>query len=220
VKYLRTRQLEPAANPVEVTFLTDRLAKAEHELQESQSVNAKLHKAHSAAVRLLREVSLQSQGDFVECLVNENRLLEMENKHVRDLLLLATHDFSPELAQESIKSSASEASSFLLTTPPRSPVHNIRNNSRRIFSANKSAVTSPSRPTQMPPVPSARFQPPSLIVGDLDVADVGPPMSPPPNASPREIRRLNQPPPKDPNDAQDAQDAQEGAEEVDHDLSM
>ncbi len=220
MKILRTQNPSCTSHFHEIHILTERYLQAESEIIELRKVNRRLYDAHNKAVELLKEVATAPKPGYERALVNENRLLRQENQHLRDILLLADYDFATELVQESIKNCASEASSFLLTTPPRSPVHNHRNNTRKPHSASGTAVSSPARSSVSTAV-STRNQPPSIAIEDFvpDVADVGPPMSPPPNAPPRKINPP-QLPIRDPNDIQDAQEAQEGAEEVDHDLSI
>ena len=204
----------------EVQHLSVKLRNAERGNTKLREVNSQLYTSHKKAVKLLREILSDPRGDSTQALEHENEILRLQNQHLRDILLLANYDFSAELVHESMKNCASEASSFLLTTPPRSPVNNNRNNTKRHQSASRSAASSPTR-LGVSSMVSVRLQAPTLFIDDFmpDVADVGPPMSPPPNAPPRPISPP-QPPTKDQNDLQDAQEAQEGAEEVDHDLSI
>ena len=199
----------------EQSILEDRLRNEEAHRREVENVNRKLFRQYRELLKFVNDLANNGEIDSLQTLEMENKQLRIENQHLRDLLELANHDFSAELASDIPKGSSSEVCSFLLTTPPRSPTHGNKYPTNR-RNPPRSTTASPNRVTTN----QARLQPPAIITEDFipDIADVGPPMSPPPHVQQKKISAPHITA-SDPNEAIDAQEAQEGAEEVEHDLS-
>ena len=166
----------------------------------------------------LRSLSSSTDDVYIEFLTQENDQLRMENDHLRNLLLLGTHTFANEISSEADmhnKSLISEHSSFHLMTPPRSPSHGPLQGKIPIRRGTSSRTGVSSPPSVLPNSATAHdMQLEGLLA---DIADVGPPMSPPPDSSAPVVPRRVGPP--DMNDSVDAAEAEKGSKDVDHDLS-
>ncbi len=170
-------------------------------------------------------LQLPNNSDTAKQLYLENELLRIENSHLRQLLQLATcsyHDAIKQQASEEIHHSchASADSSLLLTTPPRSPPLEQGNSNR--LAAKRSQT---SRLQREPSIGSqeCRVQAPTIVLRDIDdIADVGPPLSPPPVSNMRAVGASHSSSTHiiDPCDASDNEEASVGSYEIDHDLAQ
>lgn len=170
-------------------------------------------KSHIAAV-----LQHMDSPDDVNQLLQENERLRIENSNLRELLRLARYSYEEEITQSRQESHSllhvPSESSILLTTPPRSPPplgHN-RPLSRRSTTqiSDCGHMTNPDSSN-----PDNAQATSSLGSSDvLDIADVGPPLSPPPS-----VRPCSPTITEDPCSAIDIQEATEASQEVDHDLA-
>ena len=145
--------------------------------------------------------------------------LRTEAGDLRRILELREYDYGMEIHDDIARSSAimspsQPSSSFLLTTPPRSPPvgsQPIRPRTRR--TQDSSAITSPN-PNESVMVSQAR----PIITDEPmdDIADVGPPMSPP--SSSKSPSRAMSPVEELEAERSDREDLKKGTLEVEHDL--
>lgn len=163
-------------------------------------------------------LEIPDHSEFVKSVFYENESLRIENAHLRELLRLATHDYQDTIKRTTDElhhsGHASADSSILLTTPPRSPPleHGFaqKHPSRRNISSKglRGAVSN---------IREGHIPAPTIALHAFDdIADVGPPLSPPPSSSSRHIVTK---PSVDPCDASDSAEASAGSHEVDQDLA-
>ncbi len=193
--------------------------RVDDELRKSKcllDVNTKLRADNNRLIKHLRNLAQGESESDVEALISEIDQLRMENDHLRNLLTLGTHPFPNEISSEADnynRSLLSEHSSFYLMTPPRSPAHMNPTGKAVTRRTGRVGTSSPSQ------INSASANIRDIQLEELlpDIADVGPPMSPPPDTSlPSTSRRVSS---ADTSDTVDAHEAEIGSQEVDHDLS-
>ena len=215
---MRSHTCNCSEDPVALKILRERL---DDDLQKSKYLsdeNIKLRSYNKRLIEYLRNLALLESESQLEGLMSEIDTLRLENDHLRQLLNLGTYSFNNEFSAEadnSNRSSLSEHSSFYLMTPPRSPAHLPPNGKVAARRTNTGRVGSSSpHPVTTASVSLQETQLDKLLP---DIADVGPPMSPPPDTSrPAGTRRVAS---VDPSDSADAHEAEMGTQEVDHDLS-
>ena len=176
---------------------------------------ARITAEFNRTVQFLRDLVLLETSSDVESLSLQIQELRCENESLRNLLGLANYAYKDEIVSDAdSRSLLSEPSSFHLMTPPRSPIHpshGTRNAAKRI-PGNRVGTSSPTHILQ-PPQTIPQMELDGLFA---DIADVGPPMSPPPDACGNLPQlKVN----KESNDSADAHEAEMGSQEVDHDLS-
>jgi hypothetical protein len=123
----------------------------------------------------------------IERLEAQNQHLTVENKHLRDLLRLAEHEYPVDLLRgwdESLRrSQAPSEASILLTTPPRSPSCGRPAHQPCTRGATRHNQEAAAATTVRAPSPRATPSIDSYTLQEADdIADVGPPLSPPPVA--------------------------------------
>ena len=184
-----------------------KLQEAEIHSATLADANRKLHARLLRSHVTMQHAAFLPESTDLDYLTLQNEALRVENQHLRDLVRLAQYEFKDEIQMDHEHSAQlhpqSEASSFMLTTPPRSPISGLlihRQQLRRNVSSASSIQTPPIRP-------------PTVVIDEPiidDIADVGPPMSPP------NVQRVE--PPRTINEAIDTREAQQISDEVDHDL--
>ena len=218
IKYLRSNVCKCSDSSQPVLNLKDQLQQEAAKSRALFEENSRIKMEYNRVIKSLRELLSRENESEIEILSHEVLKLRTENEHLRNLLRLGTHSFGSEISSDAEnynKSLLSEHSSFSLMTPPRSPAH--------VLSFNKQAVRrGTSNRTGVTSSPAAVLNPPSVheiqLEGLLsDIADVGPPMSPPPDANAPMLPRCEGP--RDISDSADAQEAEKGTKEVEHDLS-
>ncbi len=215
---MRSNRCECSQEPDPHTKIREQL---ESEFAKSSSLlyeNSRIKDEYGRVVQFLRQLLLKEDESEVELLSSEVMQLRTENDHLRNLLLLGTHSFANEISSEGDnynKSLPSEHSSFYLMTPPRSPshVHPHGKHPVRRGTSNRTGLISPPLVS-----PSTSIVHEIQLQGLLsDIADVGPPMSPPPDVSVSLPHRRDDP--TDISDTADAKEAEKGTQDVDNDLS-
>lgn len=197
----------------------------EQELDKARSYNAHLREEnqllHTRVVdmkRLLELVAVDSDDIVVHSLRDHLARMEDENKNLREMLALTgqgdpTHyPDSMELRSSIIPISPTHSSSsFHLTTPPRSPPTNTQRRSASGSTHDQAGADTIS------PAGFTNMDTPDLGTFASDIADIGPPMSPP--ATSLGNMRLSTVPDDNEAETNDRAELQQGTREVNDDLN-